>query len=266
MIAASAFAVFALGLRHGADPDHLAAIDNLTRNSLERQPFLSRFAGTLFAAGHTVMVLAIATLAGYLGSRLSAHGAFIEAIGTWVSIAVLLLLGASNLIALRRRDATVTGVRSRLLPRVLRSSSQAWIAMPVGFLFGVGFETSSQIATYTIAFGSQAGVLGSLLVGVAFCIGMVCTDTLDSLLVHRLITAGDTAPARIMRMWILTIALLAIGVALYQLAHVAGWRLPVSDSAVSAIIVATLLAAFGYVWMMTRATRSATPQKQYPPP
>lgn len=266
MIAASAFAVFALGLRHGADPDHLAAIDNLTRNSLERHPRLSRFSGTLFAAGHAVMVLAIATLAGYLGTRLSAHGSFIEAIGTWVSIAVLLLLAGSNLLALRTPGVSVTGVRTRLLPSVLRTSSHAWIAMPVGFLFGVGFETSSQVAAYTIAFGSQAGILGALFVGAAFCTGMACTDTLDSLLVHRLVTAGDTAPSRIMRMWILTIALLAIGVAAYQLAHVAGFILPVSDSTVSAIIVAVIFVAFAYVWVTTRATRAATPQKQYPRP
>ena len=87
MIGFGAFAVFALGLRHGADPDHIAAIDNLTRNSFEKRPFLSRFVGTLFAGGHTIMVLAIAALVGYLGTTFAPHGALIEAIGTWISIA-----------------------------------------------------------------------------------------------------------------------------------------------------------------------------------
>ena len=94
---AVAFSVFVLGLRHGADPDHLAAIDNLTRNSLSVRNHLSRFAGALFAGGHSVMVLSIAALAGLLGSRISVHGALLETIGTWVSIATLFAIVALNL-------------------------------------------------------------------------------------------------------------------------------------------------------------------------
>ncbi len=256
MIATSAFAVFALGLRHGADPDHLAAIDNLTRNSLRRHPHLSRFAGTLFACGHAVMVLSIAALVGYFGTRFSAHSAMLEALGTWVSIAVLLTLGVANLLALRAPVPQVAGFRSRLLPALFRQNCTAWAAMPVGFLFGVGFETSSQIAAYTIVFGSQAGIVGSILVGAAFCFGMICTDTLDSLLVHRLVSDRSAALPRIMRMWILTIGALSIGVALFQLARILGWVVPVSDIALSGIIVGVLLLVF---------VRSATLQRQSPP-
>ncbi len=97
MIFASAFTVFALGLRHGADPDHLAAIDNLTRNSLATKPFLSRFVGTLFAGGHTVMVLAIAALVGFLGTKFGSHARLIETIGTWISILVLFVIAGVNL-------------------------------------------------------------------------------------------------------------------------------------------------------------------------
>ena len=92
MIGAGAFAVFALGLRHGADPDHLAAIDNLTRNSFDERPWLSRFCGTMFAGGHSVMVLSIAGLVGFLGARFAGHGALIETIGTWISIVVLVAI------------------------------------------------------------------------------------------------------------------------------------------------------------------------------
>lgn len=265
MIGASAFAVFALGLRHGADPDHLAAIDNLTRNSLQRHPRLSKFAGTLFACGHAVMVLAIALLVGFLGSRSAAHGALIETAGTWVSIAVLLLLGVANLLALRDPEPRASGLRARLVPRVFRSSTHAWMAMPVGFLFGVGFETSSQIAAYAIVFGSQAGIAGSLLIGAAFCLGMACTDTLDSLLVHRLVTTHASVLPRVMRLWIATIALLAFGVAGYQIARTAGLTLPIPDLAVSAGIVAIVLVIFSVVWVVTRSTRSATPQRPLPP-
>lgn len=248
MIGASAFAVFALGLRHGADPDHLAAIDNLTRNSATRQPRLSRFTGTLFACGHAIMVLAIACLAGYAGARLGAHHEAIETIGTWTSIAVLVTLAALNLAALRSPSCRVAGLRSRLLPRVLRQGTHVWLAIPAGVLFGIGFETSSQVAAYTIAFGSQAGVAGAVFIGAAFCLGMACTDTLDSLLVHRLIAYRGDALPRLMRLWVLTIALLALAVAAFELASAIGRPLPVPDAALSAGIVAVLLAAFTRVY------------------
>jgi high-affinity nickel-transport protein len=77
--------VFVLGLRHGADPDHLAIIDNLTRNAYERHPHWSRYVGTLFAGGHSVMVLAIAALVGLLGEHLSTQARLIETAGSWVS-------------------------------------------------------------------------------------------------------------------------------------------------------------------------------------
>src|SRR5579864_5640565 len=96
-LGATAFTVFALGLRHGADPDHLAAIDNLTRNALGIRARLSRFVGTLFAGGHSVMVLSIATLAGLLGSRIAVHGALLETVGTWVSILTLFGIAAFNI-------------------------------------------------------------------------------------------------------------------------------------------------------------------------
>ncbi len=147
MIGAGIFAVFALGLRHGADPDHLAAIDNLTRNSFDRRPWLSRFCGTLFAGGHSIMVLSIAALVGVMGSHFQAHGALIEQIGTWISIAVLVAIAFLNLQQLRGGGTRLVGAKTRLLPRALREATSPWLAIPVGLLFGFGFETSSQIAT-----------------------------------------------------------------------------------------------------------------------
>ena len=85
MIGLGAFTVFVLGLRHGADPDHLAAFDNVTRNAFVRTPLLSRFVGTFFATGHSLMVLAISMLVGIAGSRFASHGELIETIGTWIS-------------------------------------------------------------------------------------------------------------------------------------------------------------------------------------
>ncbi len=252
MIGIGAFTVFVLGLRHGADPDHLAAIDNVTRSAYVRTPRLSRFVGTFFAGGHTVMVLAISALVGLLGARFAAHGALIETIGTWISIVVLLAVGVMNLHTLCAGGSRVAGAKTRLLPKRLRESSNALLAIPIGLLFGFGFETSSQIAAYAVAFGANGGVSGALLVGAMFSAGMISTDTLDSLLVHRLVSyRSDRLPA-LMRVWIGSVTILAFVVAVYETAQVLGWHSPVSDLAVSTLIVASLVAVFAYVFVRTR--------------
>jgi high-affinity nickel-transport protein len=246
-----ALAVFVLGLRHGADPDHLAAVDNITRNSVERSPRLARVVGTLFAGGHTIMVLALAALAGYLGTRLTSHSTLVESLGTWVSIGVLLLLASFNLVALlARRDASPRGVRSLLLPKVLREAQSPWVAVPVGLLFGIGFETSSQIAAYTVAFG--ADVAGALVVGGMFCLGMACTDTLDCLFVQRLIAHKTAAAAKLMRIWILSVSLFAIAVALYEFERAIGLRPIVSELTMSCILTSLLAVVYLGVFLAAR--------------
>lgn len=257
MIAAGAFAVFVLGLRHGADPDHIAAIDNLTRNAFDQRPRLSRFCGALFAGGHSIMVLGIAFLVGLLGKPLAAYGTLIENTGTWVSIGILVLIAILNIRQLIQGDGRIAGMRTRLLPRVLRTAKSPWIALPVGLLFGLGFETSSQIATYTVAFGAHHGVAGALLIGGMFCLGMICTDLVDSLLVHRLVASGTTLRPSVTRVWIGSVTLTALLVAAYEAAQFAGWRSPVPDIYVSASIVAALLAVFVYVYVATGRERNA---------
>jgi high-affinity nickel-transport protein len=256
MIGLGAFTVFALGLRHGADPDHLAAIDNLTRNSIDERPWLSRFCGSLFAGGHSIMVLAIAALVGLLGTHLGRYGAQIETAGTWISIVVLVLIAILNLRQLRAGSTRLAGVKTRLLPAFLRDASSPWLAVPVGLLFGFGFETSSQVATYAVAFGVNSGVLGALFVGATFCLGMLCTDTLDSVLVHRLVSDRSSLQFATMRVWIWSVTLVALAVAAYELAQVLGWQSPVPDIYVSVAIVTSLILVFAYVFARTRSERS----------
>ena len=238
-----AFAVFVLGLRHGADPDHLAAIDNLTRNSIERAPRLARFVGTLFAGGHSLMVLSTAMLVGYLGSRLVAHANVVESLGTWMSIVVLLSMAVVNLRQLVAGPSRrIFGMKTHLLPAAVRDVGSPWLALPVGALFGLGFETSSQIAAYTVAFGSD--LAGALVIGLMFCLGLACTDTLDSVFVLTLISYGTEQRARMMRVWIASVALFAVAVAAFELAQVFGWRTRLGDLEVSATLTGLLIAVF----------------------
>ncbi len=244
--AATAFTVFALGLRHGADPDHLAAIDNVTRNGMPRGSRLTRFAGTLFAGGHSVMVLTIAALAGLLGSHIAIHGDQLEIAGTWVSIATLVAIALLNLRQLRDGTRPFTGLKTALLPNALRAATNPLAAIPIGLLFGLGFDTSSQIATYALALGSGGGVALAAIIGLIFSLGMAVTDTLDSLLVFKLCSRAGASVTRATRLWLAGVTGLALAVAVYELEQLLGWRSPVPDIGVSAILVASLLAVFAW--------------------
>ena len=263
MIVSSIFAAFAIGLRHGADPDHIAAIDNLTRNSFSHRPWLSRFCGTLFAAGHSIMVMSIAAIVGILGSHLGPYAQLIENIGTWISIVVLVLIAGLNLYQLRKSPDRIVGVKTRLMPKVLREATSPWVAVPVGLLFGFGFETSSQIAAYSIALGIGSGLVGGLIVGAVFCLGMICTDTLDSVIVHRMVSDRASLRPGTIRVWISSVTIVALFVAAYECAQVLGWHSPVPDIYVTALIVGVLLAVFVYVFARTRrASDLAQPATQ----
>jgi high-affinity nickel permease len=253
MIFATAFTIYALGLRHGADPDHLAAIDTMTRNAAVRSPRLSRFVGAFFAGGHTVMVVAIAALVGLAGAHFAAYGDTLERIGTVISIAVLLLLAGLNVRQLLRGEGDrAAGVRLRLLPRALRESGNAAAAVIVGLLFGFGFETSSQIAAYATILGAHAGAAGSALVGGTFCLGMITTDGLDSLLVHRLVTYDAKRAQSVARIWIAGVTACALFVAAYEALQLAGVMPAGSELVMSCILVAFLLSIFLWIYHSTR--------------
>src|SRR3954463_13718623 len=93
--------VFMLGLKHGVDPDHLAAIDGLTGFKPGGRPPLSRWSGLLFSAGHGVVVTTVAIGVATLATQWQAP-AWLEDTGTWISIAFLTLLGVVNVLAVLR--------------------------------------------------------------------------------------------------------------------------------------------------------------------
>jgi len=253
MIAAP-FAVLLMGLRHGADPDHLAAIDNLTRAAHERMPRASRFVGTLFAVGHSAMVLVTASLAGFIGARLGAVSEGFARAGALASIVVLVLMAVLNIVALSR--GTVTP-RSRFLPRVLREASHPLLAIPMGALFGLGFETSSQLLAYGAAF-STAHLLDGLIVGVAFCCGMIATDTADSFFVTRVVGSRGAGARGARRLWIGVVTLVALAVAAKELAVFVGLDVPLDEFTLSAAAVGLLIATALVLAVRSRCTMRAS--------
>jgi high-affinity nickel-transport protein len=204
----TAFLAYSFGLRHAVDADHIAAIDNVTRKLMQegRRPVA---AGFFFSLGHsTVVVLAsvgIAVTAGLLQSRFAAFKEVGGVIGTSVSALFLLAIALANLVVLggvyrafqrvRRGegvhdgdlDALLVqgGLLGRLFRPVFRLIARSWHMYPLGFLFGLGFDTATEIGLLGIAAAEATRGLPiwSILVFPAlFTAGMSLVDTTDSVL------------------------------------------------------------------------------------
>ncbi|SDQ80226.1 high-affinity nickel-transport protein [Paraburkholderia fungorum] len=211
LLLGTALLAYGFGLRHAVDADHIAAIDAVTRKLMQtgKKPL---GVGLSFSLGHSTIVI-LATI-GIAWTTHSLHGRFETfkavggTIGTLVSATFLLVLAAVNLVILRdvwRRyrhvqhdvetavqapdDAIApAGLLSRALRPLFRLVTKSWHMYPVGVLFGLGFDTATEIGLLAIA-ASQAGTglpLYSILVFPAlFTAGMTLVDSTDNvLMVH----------------------------------------------------------------------------------
>lgn len=222
---ALAAVVFLLGLKHGFDPDHLAAIDGLARYNAGARPRLSRWSGLLFSAGHGLVVTLVAVAVATIATGWDAP-AWLEKTGAWISIGFLTLLGVANLGAALRAPAGAvvrqTGLRSRVFARFTRAGHPVLIAA-VGAAFAISFDTISQAVLFSVT-GSNieilspwghppAGWLFAALLGLVFTAGMIATDTLNGLWVSRLLQRADARAAAASRVMSLAIGFLALGIA-----------------------------------------------------
>jgi len=205
---ATAFLAWVFGLRHAVDADHIAAIDNVVRKLMAegRRPLT---VGFYFSLGHSaVVVLACAALAGtaaLLQSHLDTAKAVGGVIGTAASAAFLLAIAVANLIILKgtwrsfvrvRRGASLEaedlnpllaggGVLARLFRPLFRAISQSWHMFPLGFLFGLGFDTATEIGLLGISAAEAARGMSpwdTLVFPALFTAGMALVDTADSVL------------------------------------------------------------------------------------
>jgi len=204
----TAFLAYSLGLRHAVDADHIAAIDNVTRKLMQegRKPVT---VGLLFSLGHSTIVIvgsvAIAASARALQQRIEGFHAIGSLIGTLVSTLFLFAIGLVNLIVLRSIYQTFARVRrgepyvdedfdlllnSRgLLAKLFRPMfamiRESWHMYPLGLLFGLGFDTATEVGVLGIsATGASHGLsLWSILIfPVLFAAGMSLIDTTDNIL------------------------------------------------------------------------------------
>jgi nickel/cobalt transporter (NiCoT) family protein len=204
----TALLAWIFGLRHAVDADHIAAIDNVVRKLMQegRRPVS---AGFFFSLGHsTIVVLATMAIAGTTAAmrdRLEAFKAIGGMIGTSVSAAFLLLIALINLIILRdvwrgfrhvagggslsaaHSDALTAagGMLARFCRPLFRSVTRSWHMYPLGFLFGLGFDTATEVALLGIAASQAAQGMPpwqTLIFPALFTAGMALVDTADSIL------------------------------------------------------------------------------------
>lgn len=239
-----------LGMRHGFDADHLAAIDAMTRfNAIER-PSLARRTGVWFSLGHGGVVMAIA-----LGvNTISAHWTappWLEPFGAWASIAMLVVLGVMNLLAMRADPAGLrsgpTGWRSRLFGRVMSASGRTSI-MGVGALFAMSFDTISQATLIAAGGAAVRGVAGGCLLAAVFVLGMIATDGLNGWWVARLIARSGHGARRasVIMCWAVagvSLGTAALGAATQASPAVAAWA-RLHELQFGGVIVAIVLVSF----------------------
>jgi high-affinity nickel-transport protein len=218
----TAFLAYTFGLRHAVDADHIAAIDNVTRKLMQegKKPVA---VGLFFSLGHsTVVVLAsvaIALATTALQGRFAALKIVGGLIGTSVSVVFLFLVAAANFVILcsvyrtfqrvRRGGAYIEedvdhllaqrGLLGRLFRPMFHFVSQSWHMYPLGILFGLGFDTATEVGLLGIsaAEASKGLPIWSIMVFSAlFTAGMSLIDTTDGVLMLGAYGWALTKPVR----------------------------------------------------------------------
>jgi nickel/cobalt transporter (NiCoT) family protein len=204
----TALLAYGFGLRHAVDADHIAAIDNVTRKLIqERKRSVS--VGFFFALGHsTIVILAtvgIAVTATALASQFDSFKTVGGIVGTLVSTVFLFIIAAMNIAILagiwrafrhvRRGGAFVEqdfdlllnsrGLLARVFRPAFRLVSNSWHMFPLGILFGLGFDTATEVGLLGISATQAAqglSVWSIMVFPVLFAAGMSLIDTTDGVL------------------------------------------------------------------------------------
>jgi high-affinity nickel-transport protein len=234
---------YTFGLRHAFDADHISAIDNTTRKLLQRghKPV---GVGFFFSLGHSTVVLLIAVALG-LAVRSIVQGVVSGsgelksiggAVGTLVSGSFLILIGIMNLLILLdilrvyrkmqrgeydeaslQTELVAGGFMTRVFGRLFRIVDKSWHMYPIGFLFGLGFDTASEVALLAISAGAAAQGLpftAVISLPLIFAAGMSLMDTTDGAFMSKAYSWAFASPVRKV-FYNLTVTSLSVFVALF---------------------------------------------------
>ena len=205
LLAGLGIVTYVFGLRHGVDADHIAAIDNTTRKLMQenQRPFT---VGMWFSLGHSTIVVGLIVALIFATRTIVGHIPVLESsgaiIGTTVSGVFLWLIGIVNMIIvfsiyrifreLKRGKMNQTelenlldnrGFLNRYFRPLFKIVKRPWQIYPIGILFGLGFDTATEIALIAISVGvgvsSAVPVWMILILPFMFTCGMVLVDTTD---------------------------------------------------------------------------------------
>jgi high-affinity nickel-transport protein len=208
ILLASAVLAYTLGLRHAVDADHIAAIDNVTRKLMQenKMPISSGF---FFSLGHSTMVILMSVAVGFAAVLLQSHFAEMKNVGgvisTSISALYLFLLAFFNVLVLlsvikvfraAKKNKFMQGddldlllnnrsLLSKIFRPLFRMASRSWHMFPVGFLFGLGFDTASEVALFGMSAAEAAkgtSFWTILVFPMLFTAGMSLVDTSDGTL------------------------------------------------------------------------------------
>ena len=208
LLLGTALLAYTFGLRHAVDADHIAAIDNVTRKLMQegKRPVS---VGFFFSLGHSTVVIAMSVAISFAAAAVQSRFDALKDIGSVVatlcSAFFLFAIAFVNILifvsiyrtfrAVRRGERFADedldillnsrGFLARLFRPLFRMVSRSWHLFPIGFLFGLGFDTATEVALFGIsaAQASNGLSLGTILVFPAlFTAGMSLVDTTDSIL------------------------------------------------------------------------------------
>jgi high-affinity nickel-transport protein len=230
--------IYGLGLRHAVDADHIAAIDNVTRKFMEdhRRPVA---VGFFFALGHSAVVLMVTMVVARAARMLGRFQSFRDLGGTisvCVSTLFLLAIAVMNILVflsvyktyrqVRAGGAHVEqdlsamlnsgGLLSRLFRPLFALVTQSWHMLPLGFLFGLGFDTATEVAVFSISISQVAqgvSLWGVLVFPALFAAGMSLVDTTDGVMMLGAYEWAFVNPLRKLY-YNMTITLLSVAIAL----------------------------------------------------
>jgi nickel/cobalt transporter (NiCoT) family protein len=217
-----AMLAYGFGLRHAVDADHIAAIDNVTRKLMQdrKRPVTTGF---WFALGHSTIVILAAAAVALTASAIRPRLNTLQGIGGIVSTGsaafFLFAIAAMNLVILRSVWRTLRNVRngapyadedfdlllngrglmSRVFRPLFRLIGESWHMFPLGFLFGLGFDTATEIALLGIS-GAEAAkglsIWSIMVFPVLFTAGMALIDTSDGVLMMGVYQWAFVKPIR----------------------------------------------------------------------
>lgn len=284
MIAGFAGVAYVLGMRHGFDADHIVAIDGTTRHLLSKRKNANGV-GLYFSLGHSTVVLLLAMWIANAAQTARRELPLLRALGGEIGLATsslfMLLMAVLNVVIFRdtlrasragdgpqasdRARIGEGGLMSRIFGRALHLVRRAPEMYVVGFLFGLGFDTASEIALLAIAATAAAHALpiGAVLVlPLSFAAGMALVDTAEGFLMVRAYGWAQDQPTRRARYNLIVTgftAVAAVMIGALELTGALGFPGPSDSAAISALVVLSIpILWFGAMaFARIRSTRAA---------